>query len=139
MPGTVGPATASPRAVDWRIWVPCAGMALCSFLAFVDRQGLAILSPTILKNTRPSPQNFADAFSFFFIAYMVANPLWGSILDFIGLRAGMLMAVGLWSLASVSHAWMATFAGFALARAVLGLGEGATFPGGLRTAVESLP
>jgi ACS family hexuronate transporter-like MFS transporter len=34
---------------------------------------------------------------------------------------------------------MASFAGFALARGLLGLGEGATFPGGLRTAVESLP
>ena len=34
---------------------------------------------------------------------------------------------------------MGSFAGFAAARAVLGLGEGATFPGGLRTAVESLP
>jgi ACS family hexuronate transporter-like MFS transporter len=34
---------------------------------------------------------------------------------------------------------MSTFLGFALARGVLGLGEGATFPGGLRTAVESLP
>src|SRR5205823_2751786 len=35
--------------------------------------------------------------------------------------------------------WMATFMGFAAARALLGLGEGVTFPGGLRTAVESLP
>jgi ACS family hexuronate transporter-like MFS transporter len=34
---------------------------------------------------------------------------------------------------------MASFAGFALARAVLGIGEGGTFPGGLRTAVETLP
>ena len=39
----------------------------------------------------------------------------------------------------MSHAVMTTFVGFALARAVLGLGEGATFPGGLRTAVETLP
>jgi ACS family hexuronate transporter-like MFS transporter len=51
----------------------------------------------------------------------------------------MLIAVGIWTAASMSHAWMTTFVGFALARAVLGLGEGATFPGGLRTAVESLP
>ena len=47
--------------------------------------------------------------------------------------------VSVWSLASASHAWMAGFAGFALARTVLGLGEGATFPGGLRAALESLP
>ena len=39
----------------------------------------------------------------------------------------------------MSHALMVSFAGFALARAVLGLGEGGTFPGGLRTAVETLP
>jgi ACS family hexuronate transporter-like MFS transporter len=30
-------------------------------------------------------------------------------------------------------------AGFAAARALLGLGEGATFPGGLRTSMDSLP
>ena len=51
----------------------------------------------------------------------------------------MLLAVAVWTGASASHALMGSFAGFAAARAVLGLGEGATFPGGLRTAVESLP
>ena len=124
---------------DWRVWVPCLGMALCSWLAFVDRQVLAILSPTILQETGLTPQDFTNAFSFFFVAYTVANPLWGSLLDFVGLRVGMLLAVAVWTGASMSHALMSTFAGFALSRAVLGLGEGATFPGGLRTAVESLP
>jgi ACS family hexuronate transporter-like MFS transporter len=121
------------------MWVPCIGMALCSWLSFVDRQVLAILAPTILADTGLTAQNFTDAASFFFLAYTLSNPVWGSVLDFVGLRVGMLLAVGIWTLASMSHAWMATFVGFALARAVLGFGEGATFPGGLRTAVESLP
>src|SRR5262249_39638024 len=69
----------------------------------------------------------------------IGNPLWGSILDYVGLRVGMLLGVTIWTLASISHGWMATFAGFAMARALLGFGEGVTFPGGLRTAVESLP
>jgi len=46
--------------------------------------------------------------------------------------------VAVWTAASMSHSLMASFAGFALARAVLGIGEGGTFPGGLRTAVETL-
>jgi MFS transporter, ACS family, aldohexuronate transporter len=129
----------SVSTVDWRQWVPCIGMALCSWLSFVDRQVLAILSPTILKDTGLTAQNFTDAASFFFLAYTLSNPIWGSILDYVGLRVGMLLAVGIWTAASMSHAWMSAFAGFALARAVLGFGEGATFPGGLRTAVESLP
>src|SRR3989442_10011226 len=126
-------------ALGWRMWVPCAGMALCSWLAFVDRQVIAVLAPTILRDTGLSAQDFGIVVSFFFYAYTIANPLWGSVLDFVGLRVGMLIAVALWTAASVSHAWMAGFLGFAAARAVLGLGEGATFPGGLRTAVESLP
>jgi ACS family hexuronate transporter-like MFS transporter len=126
-------------AVGWRMWVPCLGMGLCSWLAFVDRQVIAVLSPTILKDTGLSGQQFGVVVSYFFYAYTIANPFWGSVLDFVGLRAGMLLAVAIWTVASMSHAWMVGFVGFAAARAILGLGEGATFPGGLRTAVESLP
>jgi ACS family hexuronate transporter-like MFS transporter len=114
-------------------------MALCSWLSFVDRQVLAVLSPTILRDTGLSAQDFGNVAFFFFVAYTLANPIWGSILDFVGLRLGMLLAVAVWTGASVSHAFVGSFVGFAAARAVLGLGEGATFPGGLRTAVESLP
>jgi ACS family hexuronate transporter-like MFS transporter len=84
-------------------------------------------------------QEFGRLVTFFFVAYTLGNPLWGSLLDYVGLRLGMLMAVAIWTAASASHAFMGTFLGFAMARAVLGFGEGATFPGGLRTAVESLP
>jgi MFS transporter, ACS family, hexuronate transporter len=132
-------AATPPQVISWQTWVPCIGMALCSWLSFVDRQVLAILSPTILAETGLTAQDFTNAASFFFLAYTLGNPIWGSAIDFVGLRTGMLLAVGIWSVASLSHAWMTTFLGFAMARAVLGLGEGATFPGGLRTAVESLP
>jgi ACS family hexuronate transporter-like MFS transporter len=131
--------TANVPRLTWQTWVPCIGMALCSWLSFVDRQVLAILSPTIIKDTGLTPQNFTDAASFFFLTYTLGNPVWGSVLDRFGLRAGMLLAVSIWTAASMSHAAMTTFVGFAVARAVLGLGEGATFPGGLRTAVETLP
>ncbi len=138
-PGAAASVATGSLVSGWQMWVPCIGMALCSWLSFVDRQVLAILSPTILKDTGLTNQNFTDAASFFFLTYTLGNPVWGSVLDFIGLRRGMLLAVGIWTVASMSHAWMASFVGFAIARAVLGLGEGATFPGGLRTAVETLP
>jgi len=136
---TVRTAGAATAAASWQTWVPCLGMALCSWLSFVDRQVLNILSPTIIKDTGLTAQDFTTATSFFFLTYTLGNPVWGSVLDRVGLRVGMLLAVGVWTAASMSHAAMASFAGFALARAVLGLGEGGTFPGGLRTAVETLP
>src|SRR5678816_3315149 len=51
----------------------------------------------------------------------------------------MAIAVIIWTVASVSHAGLNGLIGFALARAVLGFGEGAAFPGALRTAAEALP
>jgi ACS family hexuronate transporter-like MFS transporter len=131
-------ATANAPAIGWQVWVPCIGMALCSWLSFVDRQVLNILAPTIIKDTGLTNQDFTAATSFFFLTYTLGNPVWGTVIDYIGLRKGMLLAVAVWTAASMSHSLMASFAGFALARAVLGIGEGGTFPGGLRTAVETL-
>jgi MFS transporter, ACS family, aldohexuronate transporter len=130
---------ASSFATGWRMWVPVMVMMTCSWLSYIDRQALAVISPMILKDTGLSASAYADAVSAFSFAYMIANPLWGSLLDWVGLRVGMLAAVGIWTLASASHAWVVGFLGFAAARTLLGLGEGATFPGGLRTAADSLP
>ena len=66
-------ATATAVPIDWRTWVPCLGMALCSWLSFVDRQVLAILSPTILAETGLTAQDFTNAASFFFLAYTLEN------------------------------------------------------------------
>jgi ACS family hexuronate transporter-like MFS transporter len=114
-------------------------MMLCSWLSYTDRQILAVLSPMILRDTGLSAQSYGAVLSAFSIAYMIGNPLWGSILDYVGMRLGMLVAVAVWTVASTAHAWMAGFAGFAAVRALLGLGEGATFPGGLRASMDSLP
>jgi ACS family hexuronate transporter-like MFS transporter len=121
------------------MWVPVFVMMSCSLLSYIDRQALAVISPLILRDTGLGTVAYGDAVTIFSIVYMIANPLWGSLLDYFGLRIGLLAAVGIWTIASASHALVATFIGFAAARALLGFGEAATFPGGLRTAAESLP
>ena len=121
------------------MWVPPAAMLLSNFLSYVDRQVLAVLSPMILRDTGLTAQTYADALSAFSIFYMIGNPLWGSALDFIGLRKGMFAAVALRGAASTAHAWMSGFWGFTAARSVLGFGEGSAFPGALKAAAESLP
>ena len=54
-----------------------------------------MLSPTILRDTHLSAEAYADALAAFSVFYMIGNPLWGSLLDFIGLRKGMFAAVSL--------------------------------------------
>lgn len=119
-------------------WSPIAAMMLLSFLSYVDRNTLAILSQTILRERGLSAEQYGWMISAFSAAYLVGNPTWGRALDRFGLRAGLAVSVSLWTIASVSHAFTSTALGFAVARAALGFGEGATFPAGLRTASQTL-
>jgi MFS transporter, ACS family, hexuronate transporter len=124
------------RAVKW--WMPVAAMTLLSLLSYVDRTLLAQLSPTILREEGLSAEQYGWIIDAFSVAYLVGSPVWGYLLDRFGLRAGLALAVALWTVASASHAFASTAVTFALARAALGFGEGATFPAGLRTATQTL-
>ena len=114
-------------------------MLLVSLISYIDRNTLALLSPTILSETGMTAEQYGWIISAFSIAYMVSNPVWGKLLDRFGLPSGMTAAVSFWTLASAAHAFAVGFWSFAAARLALGFGEGATFPGGLRAAVQSLP
>lgn len=120
-------------------WVPASSMLLVSLISYMDRTTLALLAPTILKETGLSGEQYGFIISAFSVAYMLSNPLWGRILDRAGLRRGMTAAVACWTAASVAHAFAGGFWSFGAARAALGFGEGATFPGGLRAVVQTLP
>jgi MFS transporter, ACS family, hexuronate transporter len=126
-------------APGWQKWIAPTAIMLCSLLSYIDRQVLAVLSPTILQETGMTASDYGWVVASFSIFYTIGNPLLGAMLDYIGLRKGMLIAVGIWTVASMSHAWVGSMLGFAIARAVLGFGEGAAFPGAYRTAADALP
>ena len=131
-----GPSARSPLLGAWG---PTASMMLVSLVSYIDRNTLALLAPTILLELHLSAEEYGLMISCFSVAYTIGNPVWGAVLDRVGLRRGMFLAVAVWTVASASHALVSTFLGFAVARALLGFGEGATFPGGLRTAAQTLP
>ena len=127
------------RFVPTLLWWPAIVMMLGTLLSYVDRASLALLSPMFLSATHMTAQDYSWCISAFSFAYMFAALMWGSILDRIGLRLGMAISVFIWMVSSAAHSFMSSFAGFAIARAALGIGEGSIFPGGFRTALDSLP
>src|SRR5262249_37839515 len=121
------------------LWWPTIVIMLGTLLSYVDRASLALLSPMFLSDLHMSAQDYSWCISAFSFTYMFAALAWGSVLDRIGLRAGMAISLFIWMVSSASHAAVSSFLGFAAARAVLGIGEGSIFPGGFRTALDSLP
>jgi MFS transporter, ACS family, hexuronate transporter len=114
-------------------------MLLLGFLSYVDRSVLAILSPTILASLHLSATQYGYAILVFSLCYMLANPIWGFLMDRAGLWLTTFAAVLIWSIASGSHGLMFGFVSLCIARGVLGFGEGATFPASLKTVTETLP
>ena len=120
-------------------WLPAISMMLVTTLSYLDRNTLALLAPSILRETGVSNEQYGLIISGFSIAYMIGNPLWGRIVDRLGVRISMGTAVSLWTLASVSHAFAGGVRGFFAARTALGVGEAAGYPGAVRTATQTLP
>ena len=104
----------------WRQWAPAVSMLLVSLISYIDRNTLALLAPTILRDNHLSAEQYGWIISAFSVAYMAGNPLWGRWLDRWGVRNGMLLAVAFWTLASTAHAFVAGFLGFAVSLAALG-------------------
>ncbi|HZU85221.1 MAG TPA: MFS transporter [Polyangiaceae bacterium] len=136
--GPVARAAATRIILAARWWMPTAALTLMSLLSYVDRSVLALLAPTILRDAGLDAEQYGWIISAFSAAYLVGNPVWGRVLDRFGVRVGLPLAAAFWTCASVSHAFARGAVSFALARAALGFGEGATFPGGLRTAMQTL-
>src|SRR5438876_12395395 len=103
-------------------WTPALSMLAVSLISYIDRSTLAILAPTILRETHLNAQQYGYIIAAFSVAYSLSNPLWGRILDRAGLRRGMAWAVGCWTVASVSHVFAGGLWSFAAARAALGFG-----------------
>lgn len=121
------------------LWTPCVAMMLLSLISLVDRSILGILSPSILRELHLTAAQYGVALLVFSICYMGSNPIWGHWMDRLGLFWAAGVAVAIWSLASGAHALLAGFLSLCMARGVLGFGEGATFPAGLKTVTETLP
>ena len=106
---------------------------------YVDRQVLGILAPTLSRELRWTETDYAAIVSWFSIAYGVGLLVMGRVMDRIGVRVGLALAVLVWSLAAMGHALARTVAGFGVARALLGAGESGNFPAAVKAVAEWFP
>jgi ACS family hexuronate transporter-like MFS transporter len=106
---------------------------------YVDRQVLAILAPTLTRELGWRETDYASIVSWFSIAYGFGLLVMGRFMDRVGVRMGLAIAVGLWSLASMGHALARSVAGFGVARVLLGIGESGNFPAAVKSVAEWFP
>jgi len=133
-------AAPPPPAPRFRYrWTICALLFAVTTINYVDRQVLGILAPTLQRELSWSESQYGDVVSWFSLVYAFGFLLAGRWLDRVGVRRGFGTAVVVWSLAAMAHAFARTTAAFSAARALLGLGESANFPGAIKSVAEWFP
>jgi ACS family hexuronate transporter-like MFS transporter len=120
-------------------WLIAGLLFSASALSFFDRQVLSVLAPRILEDLRLSNVDYSHAVAAFTLAYSVMFTVGGRLVDHLGTRAGLGLAVAFWTLASLLHAAARTGGQLTLFRFLLGVGEGACFPGAARGVLEWFP
>jgi len=128
----------SERRLGYR-WTVCGLLFVVTTINYVDRQVLGILAPTLQRELHWSESQYGDVVSWFSLVYAFGFLAAGRVLDRVGVRRGFAVAIVAWSVAAIGHAFARTTAGFSVARALLGLGESANFPGAIKTVAEWFP
>ncbi|OLB00913.1 MAG: hypothetical protein AUH23_00220 [Gemmatimonadetes bacterium 13_2_20CM_1_69_27] len=120
-------------------WTVVALLFGATTVNYVDRQVLGILAPTLTRELHWTETDYAAIVSWFSVAYGLGLLVMGRVMDRIGVRAGLAIAVLVWSLAAMGHALVRTVAGFGVARALLGLGESGNFPAAVKAVAQWFP
>jgi ACS family hexuronate transporter-like MFS transporter len=126
------------RIGRWR-WVICALLFFCTTINYIDRQVLGILAPDLQKEIGWSELDYGRIVIAFQVSYAAMMLVWGGILDRIGTKLGLAIAVAWWSVAGMGTALANSAVGFGFARFMLGVGEAANFPASIKTVAEWFP
>jgi ACS family hexuronate transporter-like MFS transporter len=136
-PGTREMAATRPiRHLRWYIG---ALLFLSTVINYIDRQTLSVLAPYLQTEYRWSNTDFAGVLIAFRIAYTIGQTVAGRIVDRLGTRRGLGLAVLWYSVAAMGTSLAGGYRSFCGFRFALGLGEAANWPGATKTVSEWFP
>ncbi len=120
-------------------WVIVSLVAVATVVNYIDRGALAVLWPEISGDLGLTKTDYAIIINVFTFAYAFGQTLFGKIFDWIGTRLGFVLAIGVWSLATMLHAAANSLLTFSLFRGLLGLSEAGNWPGATKANAEWFP
>jgi ACS family hexuronate transporter-like MFS transporter len=139
-------------------WIICTLLFLAATINYIDRQVIGLLKPTLQQQFGWSEIDYSNIVFAFQLAYAIGLLIAGRIIDRIGTKVGFSIAILLWSVAAIAHAWAtgigsvfapifasvglaysASVTGFIVVRFALGLGEAGNFPAAIKTVAEWFP
>jgi len=120
----------------WRIVVL---LFFLSVINYLDRQTLSVLAPTLRMELGFSTVEYSYIVTSFLVAYTIGYLFCGTVIDRLGVKLAVILALSAWSIAGMVHAFAASWIALAVCRFALGLGESFNAPCGIKAIAEWVP
>lgn len=126
-------------------WWVISLIALATVINYIDRQSIGVLWPDIAADLYPNEtvdgrkEIYALITVIFMFSYAFGQAIFGKVFDWIGTRMGFVLSIGIWSLATVLHAFARGLWSFAFFRSILGIAEAGNWPGATKGNAEWFP
>src|SRR5690349_17857336 len=101
---TGSPGTPGTNIGNYR-WTICGLLFFATTINYLDRQVLSLLAPSLSKEFGWSNTDYANIAAAFQLVYAVALLFAGRVVDRIGTRRAYHLAIFVWSLGAIAHAY----------------------------------
>jgi ACS family hexuronate transporter-like MFS transporter len=126
-------------------WWVVGLVALAAVINYIDRQAFGALWPEISAELFPdldadgSKAIYGTISAVFILSYAAGQTIFGKIFDWIGTRIGFAISIGVWSIATMIHAFAQGLISFSIFRSILGIAEAGNWPGAAKANAEWFP
>ncbi len=131
-----GGAAAPAGRLRW--WIGTL-LFLSTVINYIDRQTLSVLGPILKDQHHWTNSDFALIIIAFRVAYTLGQPIAGRLLDKVGTRTGLTVAVAFYSIAAMLTSFAVGLRSFCVFRFLLGAGEAGNWPGATKAVSEWFP
>ena len=125
-------------AIPFRWWI-AALLFASTTINYIDRQTLSVLAPYLKRDYQWSNSDFALIVIAFRAGYTIFQVVSGRLLDKLGTRRGLSLAVLWYSVVAMATSAAVGLKSFAAFRFMLGAGEAANWPGATKAVSEWFP
>ena len=122
----------------YRWWIGTL-LVLSTVINYLDRQTLSVLAPSLKTEFHWTNQDFALIVIAFRVAYAVMQTVSGRVIDRLGTRKGLTIAVAFYSVAAMLTSRASGLLSFCGFRFLLGAGEAANWPAATKAVSEWFP
>ncbi len=130
-----------PSGFHWRgyRWVICLGLFVVTTINYMDRFMISLMEPNLIHQLHFTQIDYGNIMAVFSATYAIGYALCGWFMDAAGVWLGFALTVIIFSGAEMGMAFATTVAGYMVIQGIMGVAQGANFPGAIKAVGQWFP